>query len=244
MAWGAVSRAVRVPARLNSDLELFAPVGVLQGVPFYVNVLGSADFDSEEVVAYEAGYRLQLTERLSFDLALFDNYYDGLQTQEAGALTPVPGPPAYLVLPATLANGMDGETYGGTLAVQWQPLQRLRLQMHYARLEMDLARKPGSNDAGAANVAGNSPEQQAAIRSFIELGGGLSVYAGARYVDELPAQRVPSYTAVDAGLEWQARARPLRVSLNVQSLNDDRHLEFGGDTYIERSAFARATWTF
>ena len=31
MLWGAVSRAVRVPARLNTDLELFAPVGLIAG---------------------------------------------------------------------------------------------------------------------------------------------------------------------------------------------------------------------
>jgi hypothetical protein len=33
------------------------------------------------------------------------------------------------------------------------------------------------------------------------------------------------------------------VSLTVQNLNDARHREFG-DAYIERSAFARATWAF
>jgi iron complex outermembrane receptor protein len=241
--WGAVSRAVRVPARLNTDLELFAPVGLLAGQPFYVNVLGSDDFDSEEVTAYEAGYRFRRSERLSFDFAVFDNYYDRLQTQEAGTFTPVPGPPAYLVLPATLDNGLDGETYGGTAAVNWEPLPSWRLQLQYAHLEMDLVREPGSNDAGAANVAGNSPENQMAVRSFIELPGNFSLYAAARYVAELPAQRVPSYTAVDANVEWQSRQRPLRISFTVQNLNDDRHLEFGGDTFIERSAFVRLSWT-
>ena len=239
--WAAVSRAVRVPARLNADLELLAPIGALQGEPFYVNVVGSDEFDSEEVTAYEAGYRLRLSERMSFDLALFDNEYDRLQTQEAGTLTFVQGPPAYFVLPATLRNLLDGETYGGTLAVNWQPVPWWRLQLHYAHLEMDLTREPGSNDSGAANVAGNSPESQAAVRSYIELPGDFSLYAGMRYVDELPNQRVPSYTAVDATLAWQPAGRPLRVSFTVHNLNDDRHLEFG-DVFIERSAFVRLNW--
>jgi iron complex outermembrane receptor protein len=244
MFWGAVSRAVRVPARLNTDLELFAPIGPIAGSPFYVNVLGSDDFESEEVVAYEAGYRWRTSERLSFDFALFDNYYDHLQTQEGGAFTVVPGPPSYFVLPATLANLAEGETYGGTAAVTWQPLTRWRLQLHYAHLQMDLTRKPGSNDAGATNVAGNSPQNQAAVRSYLELPGGFSLYTGVRYVAELPTQSVPSYTAVDASLEWRPAGRPLRTSLTIQNLNDDRHLEFGGGTYIERSALLRMSWVF
>jgi iron complex outermembrane receptor protein len=241
--WGAASRAVRVPARLNTDLELFAPIGPLQGQPFYVNVFGSDDFESEEVTAYEAGYRFRPSERLSFDFAFFDNYYDRLQTQEAGAFTAVPGPPAYFVLPATLDNLLDGETYGGTVAVNWEPVRWWRLQLQYAHLEMDLVREPGSNDAGAANVAGNSPEDQAAVRSYIELPGNFGLYAAARYVAELPTQRVPSYTAVDANLEWRSQRRPFRISLTVHNLNDDRHLEFGGDTFIERSAVVRLSWT-
>jgi hypothetical protein len=62
-------------------------------------------------------------------------------------------------------------------------------------------------------------------------------------VAELPTQRVPSYTAVDANLEWRSQRRPFRISLTVHNLNDDRHLEFGGDTFIERSAVVRLSWT-
>jgi iron complex outermembrane receptor protein len=241
--WGAVSRAVRVPARLNTDLELFAPVGELQELPFYVNVFGSDAFVSEEVLAHEAGYRLQLNDRLSFDLAVFSNDYDFLQTQELTGFGPQPGPPPYIVLSATLGNGMEGDTYGGTLAVNWQPFAPWRLQFSYAHLQMDLALQPGGGDPGALNVAGNSPQTQIGVRSYLELPGDFSLYTGARYVDELPAQNVPSYTAVDAGIEWQRPGRPLMVSVNMQNLNDARHLEFG-TTYIERSAYARATWMF
>jgi iron complex outermembrane receptor protein len=242
--WGAVSRAVRVPARLNSDLTLFAPIGPIAGSPFYVRVQGSPNFESEEVVAYEAGYRLQASNRLAIDFAFFDNYYDRLQTQEAGPFTVIPGPPSYFVVPASLANGMQGETYGGTAAITWQPLSRWRLQMHYAHVEMDLELKPGGTDAGALNVARNSPRNQAAVRSYLELPSNLSLYTGVRYVAELPAQNVPSYMAVDLSLEWRAPNRPLRASFTVGNLNDDRHLEFGGNTYIERSAFVRVSSSF
>src|SRR5690606_18013779 len=56
--WAAVSKAVRTPARLNEDLVLYAPVD-LPGLPLplYVNVVGSDDFESEELIARELGYR-------------------------------------------------------------------------------------------------------------------------------------------------------------------------------------------
>jgi iron complex outermembrane recepter protein len=108
---------------------------------------------------------------------------------------------------------------------------------------MGLRRKPGSNDAGALSVAGNSPQTQAAIRSYIELPGDFSLYASVRYVSELPAQRVPSYTALDWSLDWQPTDRS-RAALTVHNANDARRLEFGGDTLIERSALLRLHGTF
>ena len=51
--WGAVSRAVRIPSRLDSDLRLTVPIGLV-GIPFYVTADGSPSYDSEELIAYEA----------------------------------------------------------------------------------------------------------------------------------------------------------------------------------------------
>ena len=242
--WGAVSRAVRIPARLNTDLHLTAPVAVPGlPLPLYVRVNGNEDFDSEELVAYEGGYRFRANENLTLDLALFDNYYDDLQTQEGQPLALIPGPPSYFQITATLDNLMEGETYGGTLAVNWQASERLRLQMNYSHLEMDLRSKPGSNDAGALNVVGNSPETQIGIHSFVELPFDLSLYAGVRYVEELPNQRVPSYTVLDLSMGWEPSER-LRTSLTARNANDSEHLEFGEGRLIERRVFVHVHWAF
>ncbi|HET7133410.1 MAG TPA: TonB-dependent receptor [Gammaproteobacteria bacterium] len=239
--WAAVSRAVRVPARLNTDLRLLAPIPGLP-IPAYVNVNGSADFASEDLTAYEAGYRVQVSDDLSLDLAAFDNYYDNLQTMETGGVLVVPGPPAYLLIPAVQANLMEGETYGGTFTATWQPTSRWRLQLQYAHLQMDLESKPGGNDAGSLAVAGNSPKNQITLQSFIDLSRKLSLYTSVRHVDELPSQNVPSYLTLDWNLAWTPTPR-LRASLTVQSANDAERLEFGDGRKIERSAFARFVWT-
>ncbi|HEX5764642.1 MAG TPA: TonB-dependent receptor [Woeseiaceae bacterium] len=245
MLWAAISRAVRIPARLNTDLKLTAPVDVPGvDVPLYVMVSGNKGYESEELVATEMGYRAAFTQDLSLDLNLYYNQYDRLQTQEVGDITLVPDPPpGYLVLPATLANGMEGDTYGGTLVANWQPAAYWRLQFQYAYLEMDLELKPGSVNEDALSIAGNSPTHQAAVHAFLQLPYNLDVYAGVRYTDELPALGVPDYTAVDISIGWQATER-LRTSLTVHNLNDDTHLEFGGGNLIERSARLVAVFTF
>ena len=55
-AWAAVSRAVRVPTRLERDIaiEVTPPGSNPRGV-----LLGNDDFDAEELLAYELGYRWQ-----------------------------------------------------------------------------------------------------------------------------------------------------------------------------------------
>lgn len=242
--WVALSRAVRIPARLNTDLHLTAPVSVPGlPVPLYVNVNGNDNYRSEELLATEAGYRVAVTPNLSLDLSLYYNQYDYLQTHEAGDLTAVGDPPEYVLLPAVLANNMEGDTYGGSLVANWQAASFWRLQFQYAYLDFDLELKPESANPEALNIAGNSPANQAALHSYLELPRDLDLYTGIQYVDELPAMGVPSRTAINLSVGWRPVER-LRISLTVRNLNDDTHLEFGGGNLIERNAHLKAVWTF
>jgi iron complex outermembrane receptor protein len=84
--WAAVSRAVRTPSRTEEDGRLnisvlppFAP-GNPSPNPGIVSVFGNRDFLSEELIAYELGYRVHPVTELSFDLAVFYNDYDHLRT--------------------------------------------------------------------------------------------------------------------------------------------------------------------
>jgi iron complex outermembrane receptor protein len=237
--WGAVSRAVRTPARLNSDLRLFAPITDLPP-PFYVNVNGDPAFESEELLAIEGGYRLLVTDALSFDVAVFDNEYDELQTTEFISQTVETDPVPHTLLTARIGNGMQGETYGGTAALTWQSTERWRLRFHYSRLEMDLRLKPGSSDTGALDIAGNSPKHQLAFHGVGELRNGLGIYAGARYVDALPNLGIPRHLTVDVSLGWSPTEK-LSTSLTVRSLNDTRHVEYG-PLAIDRSVFLSLAW--
>jgi iron complex outermembrane receptor protein len=245
--WTAVSRAVRIPSRLDDDLLLTVPAAAPGiPIPFYFVVSGRNDVESEELVAYEAGYRFQQGERLSFDLALFYNEYDSLQTNEPDPPILVPVPPLpHIIAPSHLANNMQGESIGGSFVANWQPLARWRMRLQYSYLDLDLETVPPSLDVSSPNVAGNSPRHQVAIHSFVDLPRDLSLYAGARYVDELPNQGVAAYVATDVNLGWRIRPN-LEASIAVQNLTDDNHPEFeaGTGTLIERSAYVKVQWIF
>lgn len=244
--WAAVSRAVRIPSRLDADLRLTSPISI-PGVPFpvYVRVNGNGGVQAERLLAYEAGYRFRVGAALSFDIAAFDNRYDKLETTEPAAPVIVATPPLpYAILPNYLANGMQGRSTGGTLVVDWQPVNKWRLRFEYSHLSMELWNEPGSRDANATRQAGNSPENQVAVQVFSDLGRRLEFYTGLRHVGALPNQNVGAYTALDANLRWQV-GRRLDVSFTGRNLTDSAHLEFGsaGAVPIERTGLVRLTWT-
>ncbi len=79
--WGAISRAVRTPTRIDQDLFLPNPI---DPAPRLIFLRGSKDFEEERLIAYELGYRFRIERTLAFDLAGFYNDYDHLRSQEPG----------------------------------------------------------------------------------------------------------------------------------------------------------------
>ena len=227
--WGAVSRAVRAPTRIDEDVRfLSGPVVVLQG---------DEDFNFEEVVAYELGYRLQLGSRTSLDLAAFYNVYDDLRSQER----PASGAP----IPITLGNELNAETWGAELRYNVQAAPWWRLYSSYAWFRKDFSLDPGSTDPTGGTSEGNDPEHRLALRSYVDLPGRLELDAWLRYVDRLPQPRTPAYTELDLRLGWRATDR-LELSLVGQNLLHDQHAEFWTvvPKEVERSFYGKATWRF
>src|SRR5690606_23239124 len=105
--WGSVSRAVRAPSRI--DVDYFIPAE--PPPPDRPSVAGGPAFDSEKLVAFELGYRVQPTAGLSLSLATFYNRYDDLYSVEA-----LPGTVTFHI-----QNGSEGETRGAELSGTFQP---------------------------------------------------------------------------------------------------------------------------
>lgn len=245
--WAAVSRAVRTPSRVDTDMRL--NVAVIPGAPpTVVGLFGSRDFQSEELLAYEIGYRVRPHNRLSFDLTTFYHDYGNLTTIEPGApfFEPVPAP-AHAVLPLRFANKARGHVYGAELAAMAQMADWWQLRAGYTFLESRLKLDSDSNASPPSEHS--DPHHQVFAHSSMNLPGRLKFDAMARYVDALGDLGVPSYVSLDLRLAWEPR-KNLELALVGQNLLDDRHPEFGSDSLriqraeIQRGFYGKITFRF
>jgi iron complex outermembrane receptor protein len=252
--WSAVSRANRTPDQrdiaLDASLAAFPDPGG-SGTPVQVILFGNPKFQSEHVLAYEAGLRAEPNARVSIDVSAYFNQYDHLQTLEQGARVFQPSPtPARFVVPITFGNFMYGNTQGGEVSANWKLTDRWTLSPGYAFLEMHMHTKPSSVDTSSpGQVEGSSPVHQAQLRSHLELPHGLSWDASAYFVGALPVQGVASYTRLDTQLKWKI-TEGAEFSVVGQNLLRNVHLEsmdqltLVNSSLIKRSAYAKIVWRF
>ncbi len=227
--WTAVSRAVRTPARLDRDFNLF----ITPTIP----LIKGADFQSETVVAYEAGWRSQVAKTLSFSLSTFYNVYDDLRTAAPGT-----GPAN---TPITFANGVGGHSDGAELSVEWQVNDRWRLRGGHTYFTKHLFVKAGNVDLNNASSESDDPANQSLVQSSLDLPGGFEWDAVARYVDALPNPAVSRYFGLDLRFGWHVMPR-LELSVTGQNLLDYGRVQFipssPSTRQIPRTIYAQVTW--
>ena len=267
--WGAISRAVRIPSRAEDAATLHGFVsaaGTAQNPsPFNTEVLGvgGRNFKAETVWSYEIGYRFMPKSTFSLDLALFYNHYDRLRAND---IRPVASDIALLNTPyggllqitTPFGNGLEGNSYGTEVAVDWRPTRWWQLQLNYTYLKLDLQAKAGGLDRAAIATEGADPRQQVSLRSGFSLTDSVELDFWLRYVDTLRSSgfpdpdasiRIPSYATLDTRLAWRP-LKDLELSLVGQNLLDSRHPEAAQELYaprvteIPRSVYARLNWHF
>jgi iron complex outermembrane receptor protein len=239
--WASVARAVRTPSRAESDIVL-NPAPPVPLPPGSITIFGNPEMDSETLIAYEVGYRVQPIDQLKFDLTGFYNDYDDLRTLEPTMAGPVS--------PSVVSNKLFGESYGAEVSATAQVTNHWRFQSSYSYLDARLHRKSGSRDASTETITeGSSPHHQFYIRSIIDLGWNIQFDSILRYVDVLSAPQIPSYVTLDLRLAWSPR-KDLEIAIVGQNLLDDRHPEFAPtfigtqQTEVERSVYGTVVWRF
>lgn len=242
--WGAVSRAVRTPSRYETGARVNYSVFLLPDSSLAINrLLGNENAGSEDLTAYELGYRIEPTKRLSFDLAGFYNQYDNLLRFVPGTNFQQ-GP--ITIFPQSIKNSGSAETVGTELSAQWKVLDNWRLAASYSFLHVDL-----HPDDRA--FQGN-PEQMFQARSYLDLTRNLEFNSAVYYVDRQVAEAglgmatIPSYVRLDVGLVWRP-TKSLELGIWGQNLLQDRHAEFPSlkssvQTEIPREISARITLRF
>ncbi len=239
--WGSISRAVRTPSEAESDIRL-NPAPPVPIPPGFLTIHGNPNMESEKLIAYEIGYRVQPIDQLKVDLTGFYNDYDDLRTIEPL----LPGP----VSPSIVKNKLFGETYGVELSATAQVTRQWRVQGSYSYFDAQLHREPGSRDTSTEKIdEGSSPHNQFFIRSLLDVGWNIQFDSTLRYVDVLPVPKVPSYITLDLRLAWSPR-KDLEFAVVGRNLLDDRHPEFAPTfigtqkTEVERSVYGMVVWRY
>jgi len=229
--WAAVSRAVRMPSRIDVDYHI-PTYPVTPGAP---SVDGGPDFTSEKVIAYELGYRIQPAKDVMVSLAAFYNIYNDLYSVE-----PLQGTLTYRI-----QNGMKGDSHGVEVSAVGQLFPFWRVRGGYTYFVKSIMNKPGHNFD--PTYAGADPKNQCLLQSILDLPKNFQFDIVARYVDPLPASvtaatpRVAPYINFDVRLAWSYKN--IEVAAVCQNSARSQHTEFA-TTSIPRSVYGKITCRF
>ena len=236
--WAAVSRAVRTPNRLDSDVAIFCPPPV--GLPGFCDAgqtqrIGNPDLDAENLLATEWGLNLWTARQTSMRLALFYNRYDDLRSGE-------PVPPI-----GEFANGLSGRSIGGEVVFGWKPTDKLRFETFYSHLDLDIHTDSNSQDVSTpGQLEDSNPRHMGGLRWLWSPAPRWTLDGFVRHVGALPHYGIPAYTELNLRLGWQLRA-DLELALVADNLLDDHHPEFGlpnrGRMEVERQGILLLRWT-
>ena len=244
--WGAVSRAVRSPSRseiagrynFRSVLQPGQPVAVIVA-------LGNTDMESENLVAYEIGYRFVPERAFSLDVAAFVNQYDDLLgVQIEGLQSFTDPPPGYVITETRIINAPGATAWGAEVSARWQPIERLRLSGFYAYFDADF----GQGEEMGTTETARHYRHGVMLRSELDLRSDLRLDAMLHFHSPILGEGdLESVERLDAALSWQVRS-DLEFSLVGQSLLHSSQREFQNagwevGTEVQRTVFAMFRWS-
>ena len=238
--WASVSRAVHTPYRYTDDAT--QTLAVVPSGTYSVAAIGNRDLKSEELIAYELGYRIKPIKSLSFDLSTFYNEYSNLFHTSYGTFT--------TFLPIAIENGGGATSKGAELSIKWNVLKDWQLAGAYSYLDEAYDQK----DSVGFSFVGKSPKHQFNIRSVyilpynIEMTNALYYVNELNYIDQLSTVHIPGYYRFDTKFSYAITSN-IELSLVAQNILDSSHQEFTAFQYaspasIGRSVFASAAIKF
>ncbi|OAI02190.1 TonB-dependent receptor [Methylomonas methanica] len=246
--WAAVSRAVVLPNRAQHSIRLFKQI---PDTNRFFEAKANPDMLTENLVAYELGWRWQIFTNLDFDSALFYNIYDRMQGTKFTGVT-YHDPTFGTIQQATVANYRQVDSYGLELAANYRVNHDWRLQASYSANQFLVnydKNQPWFRDP--LTEEHSNPQHNVSLRSLYNLTSEIELDAWARYVDEVYIDRssIPAYISLDLRLGWHPH-KNLELSISGQNLLDNQHPEFSDVLYIpvasqiQRGYLAQISWHF
>ena len=215
--WTSASRAVRTPSRVEDDFTQRIPIA--SGV-VGLTALGSRDVDSEELLAYEIGFRSDyFDKRVTVDLAAFYNDYSHLAEQfDADGATIEGG--FRRAFTAVRQTDMHGEAYGLEASIKFQTTKKWDLTANYTYYKLNLH---GFN-TDQEDAEDETPENLFNLQSDYKFNDKLSWHALAYYADSQAENDIPSYIRIDTGLIYKISDK-VQLAAWGRNLTDPYHPE-------------------
>lgn len=239
--WAAVSRAVRMPSRLElhgRTRDLIDVPEIDPDDPVEVTTHGNSNLESEELTAFELGVRLTTPLRLRFDTTLFYNDYNDLIGLELDDNDPDDDR-----IDLGYANNRSGQAYGFELALDWKIYSNWMLGGSYGYLlTMIDENKVEDPSIDALISQGSNPRHLFSVRSYLDITPQIDFDLWFRYVSRLPERDIDGYMVIDARIAWRLFT-DLELSLVGQNLLESGHSEFSS-LEVERSLYAKIDWKF
>lgn len=245
--WTAVSRAVVLPNRAQHGIHLFKQI---PGYPVFGNAIANPDMRTENLLAFELGWRWQINHNLDVDSALFYNIYDRMQgTEFAGAPYLRDG---VVVKDGIVANFRQVKSYGLELSANYRVNQDWRLQASYSYNQFEVSYDVKADWFRDPLIEPHAnPTNSVSLRSLFNLTSEIELDSWLRYVDQIYVRPhpIPAYLTLDLRVGWHPH-KDLEISVGGQNLLDSQHPEFADELYIttasqlQRAYLAQLAWRF
>lgn len=246
-SWIAASRAVRAPARGEADAG-----ANIDASPATIRlVFNPGARIVEKVTALETGWRSQVRQNLSVDVAAFVQRYDpllGLSTDMTGnngpsivSDTTVNG---QQVITVALTSPTRATSRGIELAADWRIARFWRQQLSYSYMETRF------DTPSVISTLGGNPRSLVSLRESLDLNSRWMLdiwlrYTSARKDPLVPQLDVPSRTALDINLRWAATPG-MTVSVGGHNLGRQYTQEINPQisSQVKRAVFAKVEASF
>ncbi len=231
LLWASVSRAVRTPSRGTHNLSLQA-VGTPRG---YISQIGNSNFESEEVIAYEAGYKTTLSNSLQLDTTVFYNQYENLR-----AFSPSQ---AFnnIAIPLNINNNGEATSSGFEISTNYNFSDNLEFWLSYSYINMGFSLNQPIADNTFLNSAERTPQQQFNVRSQYLVTPDLTLNNSFYYVDQAQALGVDDYLKWDANISYEF-SQQINFVFAAENLLDPHHQEFSRPLYSNAAEVPRAVF--
>jgi len=251
--WGALSRSVRMPARIESASRIVVAQASPQtnGLPLIREL--SEPLLSERVGALDFGWRRKWSHDFSTDAAAFIVNYDYLRASRVAEISSFPP----TSLPILISNDRQAHSVGFELSSKWYPHDDVGFTLNYS-WSTTKAKDKRSGLISTA-IVDSSPKHKVSLQARYRLTPQVELSGFLRYVDDIRVrglasnggeQVIASYTELDLKLNYIIDRGNVELSLVGKNLLHASHAEFVDDIVStpnleqKRSVYVKLDWRF